>query len=138
MTRFRTKYDVVPLATFLIISLVLPSSFSIVLLDWTILLKNSSPNVNLVSHCYANGNDVGLTTLLPSQTQTFTCSVILKHRSVATCELTLGNLHGSFDLFDWDRDRDRYEELGNYSVWQADEKGLSLSLHGKYVFQFPW
>lgn len=40
MTRFRTKYDFLPLV-FLVISLI-PSSFSLSLIDWTVIIDNST------------------------------------------------------------------------------------------------
>ncbi|KAK4406042.1 hypothetical protein Sango_0610700 [Sesamum angolense] len=85
-------------------------------------LINGSTNQALTAHCLANGTDVGTTTLDPAGFVSFLTPVAGDQRTVATCDLTLGNLHGRFDVFDSNEDRSRCSVRA--LSWRIDESGL--------------
>ncbi|KAK4425344.1 hypothetical protein Salat_1728400 [Sesamum alatum] len=110
--------------------------FSVTLFDWTILIVNDSKSQTLTTHCQTNGVDIGTKTLNPSGKQAFLCPVLVKQRTVATCDMTLGNSHGRFDVLDFDRDRNRCVDKA--CLWHVNENGLFLVINGQLVLQYPW
>lgn len=112
-----------------------PRAFSITLFDYSIYLNNSA-NQTLTAHCTSNGADAGELTIAPHEWRYFLSHVLVKERTVATCSITLGKLHGSFDVFDFDRDKKRCPPKVCY--WTINEIGLYLRLNNAYILQFQW
>ncbi|XP_011091683.1 uncharacterized protein LOC105172042 [Sesamum indicum] len=120
----------------LLLNALIPLAFSITLFDWTILIVNDSKDQTLTTHCETNGDDIGTKALNPSTKQAFVCPVLVKERTVASCDITLGNLHGRFDVLDWDRDQRRC--VDGACLWHVDENGLFLVINCQLVLQYPW
>ncbi|KAK4406045.1 hypothetical protein Sango_0611000 [Sesamum angolense] len=114
----------------------IPLALSVTLFNWTILIINDSKNQALTTHCQTNGDDIGTKTLSPAEKQAFLCPVLVKQRTVASCDMTLGNLHGRFDVLDWDRDRNRCVDKA--CLWHVNEDGVFLLLNGQWVLQYTW
>lgn len=109
----------------------------ITLFDATIYLTNKSNKTTLTAGCQSNGGDVGNFTILPHlMTVSFASHVIVKKRSFASCSMRLGNLHGNFLVFDWDRDKNRCAD--KKCSWLVAESGLSLYINNSYQPQFNW
>lgn len=109
---------------------------SVTLFSWTIQLTNRSRNTTLVTECQANGKPIGARSIHPESDQAFLCDVIVKKRSVATCDLRLGDLHGRFDVFDSKRDLRRCKDKA--CLWVVNEIGLSVFLGPLLEFQYGW
>ncbi|KAI3459602.1 hypothetical protein Pfo_016265 [Paulownia fortunei] len=125
-----------PFLLLILLNAFTPLVFSLSLFDCKIVFINSSPNQTLTASCQSNGDDVGTYTITPARSASFLSHVLVKQRTVASCSMTMGNLHGSFDVFDWDRDRLRC--ANKVCVWQINEDGLSLLINNGYVLQFHW
>lgn len=108
---------------------------SITLFDCTIDLYNTS-NKTLTARCNSNGAYLGSFTIPSFGYQDFVSHVLVRERSYATCSMTLGNLHGTFEVFDWGRDKNRCQQKLCY--WMIDEKGLSLLIGSDFVLQYKW
>ncbi|KAK4425342.1 hypothetical protein Salat_1728200 [Sesamum alatum] len=105
--------------------------------DWKIVVVNDSNNQVLTTHCQTNGDDIGTKTLYSYEHQEFQCPVLVRERTVASCDLTLGKLRGRFSVFDWDRDRRRCADKA--CLWHVDENGVFLAINGgELVLQYPW
>lgn len=113
-----------------------PCAFSITLFDYNIYVYDDS-NKTLTARCKSNGADVGELTIVQRHWGNFVSHVLVKERTVATCSMTLGNLHGTFDIFDWDRDKERCIPI-KFCYWKVDETGLSLRVRDTFVKQFNW
>lgn len=111
-----------------------PCAFSITLFDCTIDLYNSSNNT-LTASCNSNRAYVGSFTIPPLEYQDFISHVLVREKSIATCSMTLGNLHGTFNIFDWDRDKIRCQQ--KFCYWRINMR-LSLLIHNDFVLQFKW
>ncbi|KAK4388050.1 hypothetical protein Sango_2411600 [Sesamum angolense] len=109
----------------------------VTLIDGKIVLVNTSTKQTLSAHCKSNGEDVGTFTIAPGGSASFLSHILVEQRTVASCSMTLGNLHGDFDVFDWDRDKGRYAD--RICLWQISEDGLSLLINNEqYELQFRW
>ncbi|KAK4421686.1 hypothetical protein Salat_2119200 [Sesamum alatum] len=114
-----------------------PFVYSLTLFDCKIFLVNTSTKQTLSAHCQSTGEDVGKFTIAPKGSASFLSHVLVKRKTVASCSMTLGNLHGDFNVFDWDRDKGRCAD--NICMWQISEDGLSLLINNEqYVLQFRW
>ncbi|KAK4425343.1 hypothetical protein Salat_1728300 [Sesamum alatum] len=124
------------LQVLLLLNALIPLGFSTTLFDWTVLIVNDSKDQTLTTHCQTNGDDIGTKTLNASGQQAFLCPVLVKERTVATCDMTLGKLRGSFDVLEWDRDRHRCAD--GACLWHVNENGLFLAINCDLVLQYPW
>ncbi|KAL0433082.1 UNVERIFIED_CONTAM: hypothetical protein Slati_2642500 [Sesamum latifolium] len=77
-----------------------PFVSSVTLIDGKIVLVMSTKQT-LSAHCKSNGQDVGTFTIVPGNDASFLSHILVKQRTVASCSMTLGNLHGDFVVFDW-------------------------------------
>ncbi|KAH6801087.1 hypothetical protein C2S52_001551 [Perilla frutescens var. hirtella] len=111
-------------------------AYAVTLFDCQIILLNDSQNQTLVAGCKSNGADIGTLTIPPTRKKDFLSHVLVRERSFATCSMTLGNLHGTFDIFDWDRDKNKCKD--KVCIWRITEAGLSLMINNVFVFQFKW
>ncbi|KAK4421684.1 hypothetical protein Salat_2119000 [Sesamum alatum] len=109
---------------------------SLTLFDWKIYLDNTSTKQTLSAHCQSTGEDVGKFTINPTGSVSFLSHVLVKQKTVASCSMTLGNLHGDFNVFDWDRDKGRCPD--KTCLWRINEDGLSMLVNNEYVLQFRW
>ncbi|KAL1567973.1 hypothetical protein AAHA92_03386 [Salvia divinorum] len=123
--------------------LVLTFSFSLIrfgsslsLYDYDIEINNGSFYLPLVTKCTANGKPVGAMTIKPRSSQGFKCPWLVGKRSLATCDMSLGNFRGRFDLFDSNRDLKRCN--GKFCSWFINEGGLFLRIDGLNVLQYRW
>ncbi|KAL2230191.1 UNVERIFIED_CONTAM: hypothetical protein Sindi_1613500 [Sesamum indicum] len=110
--------------------------FSVGAYDCVVTLINGSTNQVLTAHCQANGTDVGTTTLDPAGTASFLTPVAGDQRTVATCDMTLGNLHGRFDVFDSNEDRSRCAVRA--LSWRIDESGLYVFANQQWYQRYHW
>lgn len=128
-----------PSKTSLILAILLialaPRAFPLTLFDYTIYLTNDSKQT-LTARCTSNGADVGELTVAPQQTGRLVSHVLVKERTLATCSMKLGKLHGTFDVFEYDRDKKRC--TSKFCYWKIDERGLWLRVNNNYVLQFKW
>ncbi|KAK4406047.1 hypothetical protein Sango_0611200 [Sesamum angolense] len=115
---------------------IIPLAFSVTLFDWTVVIINDSKDQTLTTHCRTNGDDIGTKALNPSSQQAFLCPVLVNARTVASCDMTLGNLHGRFDVLDWDRDQRRCAD--GECLWHVEENGVFLVINCQLVLQYPW
>ncbi|KAK4425349.1 hypothetical protein Salat_1728900 [Sesamum alatum] len=104
--------------------------------DCEVTLINGSTNQVLTAHCQSNGTDVGTTTLDPAGTGSFLTPVAGDKRSVASCDMTLGNLHGHFDVFDSDIYRSACAVRA--LSWRVDESGLYVFLDQQWSLKYHW
>lgn len=126
----------------LLIVLMLSSSsisvvLSLTLFDWQILITNTSKNQTLTTHCATNGEDIGTMALQPFAKQAFLDHVLVKQRSLASCDMSLGNKRGRFDVFDSDRG-DLKRCADKTCVWNVNEDGLFLDINNQYLLQYQW
>ncbi|KAI3469917.1 hypothetical protein Pfo_026580 [Paulownia fortunei] len=133
MTLFSSKNL---LLLFFLLNAFIPFGFPLTLYDWQVLIANDSKNQALTTHCYTNGDDIGTRTLGPSDKQAFLSPVLVKERSLASCDMTLGKLHGRFDVFDSDRDSHRC--VDKTCIWKVNENGLFLVINGQLVLVYQW
>lgn len=110
---------------------------SLTLFDAGVILDNNS-NETLIASCRSNGAFIGTFTIPSLGTADFRTNVLVKQRSVATCSMKLGKLRGSFDVFDWGRDKRRC--ANRVCRWNIDQSGLYLLVNNnnKYIFVFSW
>ncbi|PIN15538.1 hypothetical protein CDL12_11820 [Handroanthus impetiginosus] len=112
-----------PFKTFLflilLINVFIPFVYSVTLIDYRVILTNTSPKQTLTAQCESNGASVGAYTLVPTHRASFESHV----------------LHRNFTMFNCDRDRARCNN--DLCDWRINENGLYL-LDYNYVFQFPW
>ncbi|KAL0366781.1 UNVERIFIED_CONTAM: hypothetical protein Sradi_3568200 [Sesamum radiatum] len=114
-----------------------PFVSSVSLIDGKIILVNMSTKQTLSAHCKSNGEDVGTFTIASAGSASFLSHILVKQRTVASCSMTLGNLHGDFDVFDWDRDKSMCFQ--RICMWRISEDGLSLLINNEhYELQFRW
>lgn len=111
------------------------SAFSLTLFDCKIVLINTS-NRTLKAACDSNGARVGSFIIPPFRNTDFLSHVLVRETTLATCSMTLGTLHGTFDVFHWNRDKNRCQN--KLCIWQVNESGLSLRLHTFFKLQFEW
>lgn len=109
---------------------------SLTLFDWTIQITNDSRNTSLATECWANGDSVGAKSIAPLARQAFLCHVLVKQTSRATCDMSLGNLRGRFDVFDSNRDSKRFRDRA--CLWVVNENGLFLSIASQLLLQYRW
>ncbi|KAI3469916.1 hypothetical protein Pfo_026579 [Paulownia fortunei] len=133
MTLFSSKNL---LLFFFLLNAFIPFVFSLTLYDWQILITNDSKNQTLTTHCYTNGDDIGTRALRPSGKQAFQCPVLVKKRTLASCDMTLGKLRQHVDLFDSDRDIGMCAD--KTCIWKVNEIGFYLNIFGRFVLIDQW
>ncbi|KAL8048356.1 hypothetical protein ABFX02_07G059100 [Erythranthe guttata] len=126
------------LLVFLVVNTIIPIVFPLTLYDWQILIRNESRSQNLTTHCITNngGEDVGIHTLQPTWKEFFVCHVLVKKRSLASCDMSMGNSHVHLDVYDSDRDSKRCS--GKTCIWDVNDDGLFLEINGQRVLQYRW
>ncbi|KAH6816140.1 hypothetical protein C2S51_020960 [Perilla frutescens var. frutescens] len=99
-------------------------------------LVDGSANQGATAHCLANGSDLGRGTMDPYATFSFVTPVVENQRTIMTCDITLGNLHGRFDLFDSNADAQRCALRA--LDWRIDENGLFILIDHVFVQRYRW
>lgn len=126
-----------PLKILFLVLLINPYVFSVNAFNCRIsIINGGSADKMLDLHCLENGKDVGSTSVYPTQSATFTAPLD-NERIVATCDVTLGNLKGRFDMFDSNIDGKQCAVRS--VVWLVNENGLFVWSNNKvYVLKYRW
>ncbi|KAK6138497.1 hypothetical protein DH2020_027758 [Rehmannia glutinosa] len=99
-------------------------------LEEILISNDSKSNANYT--LLPNGDDIGTSALGPSEDRAFLCPVLVKERTLASCDMTLGKLHRRIDVFDSDNDSDKCTD--KTCIWHVNEDGFFLTLNGFLFF----
>lgn len=122
----------------LVLNSSIPFVFCVTLYDVDIIILNYGES-DLTTHCKTNGVDIGTTIIKPSDRQRFKDHVLVRQRSLASCDMTLGNRHGQFDVFDSKRG-DLKRCADRLCLWMVQEDGLFLFIdldHYELIYKWP-
>lgn len=93
-------------------------------------------------HCLSGYKDFGQRTLPSFDVLAWNVSIVIGKTEVYSCNMSSGNLHGRFDLFDsrtdWNSERCGIKNFD--CSWKVAEDGVFLfsAEKGDYVAHYPW
>lgn len=118
-----------------------PVAESVTLAIGSVFVFNQVPGP-LNIHCQSDHKDFGPRTLPPFDVLEWNVSIVIGKTEVYSCDMSSGNLHGRFDLFDsrtdWNTERCGVKNFN--CSWKVAEDGVFLfsAKKGDYVVQYPW
>ena len=105
--------------------------------DYDIEIYNGSYHTSLVTTCTTSYMPLGTVTIKRRSPQIFQCGYLDGERSMLTCNVTMGKLHGGFTFFNSGRDHlTNCKDL--MCSWIVDERGLSMRKGGREVLHYRW
>ncbi|CAK9164604.1 unnamed protein product [Ilex paraguariensis] len=131
MTSFKLLFPIISL----LLTILSSSVNSLNLGEVNVLIINNM-QAPLTHHCHSQGNDLGTKTIQQGKSFTWTSQIILKKSESYFCDMSAGNLHGNFDIFETKRDFGRCAESN--CIWRVNRDGLYLFINNNYALQYHW
>ncbi|XP_059630099.1 S-protein homolog 5-like [Cornus florida] len=112
----------------------LVESFTTVAQVQVIIINNLQDSTPLTVYCRSEGRNFGVQNIPFGLS--FQWTVGAKETAPFFCDLSHGNLHGFFDIFDRDYVTGQCDE--GQCVWRVKSDGLYFKRSNTYVLQFRW